>query len=277
MKGNGGKAKFSPRPILIEPAPVFGILFPVLEPIQNMKSPMRILLNVVLVAAVVGAIYEWQIISRLRMENGQLQAGARAAEEAAEAKSSGTINSLQTEIKRLTAETAEIHKLRNEIGLLRKGSNELARLRSENLQLRESAKAAAASAVPANSPGPAGDGYFPKENWAFAGYATPEAAFQSAVWAMKEGDYKTFMASLGPEMRANFEKEFANKTSEEFSAEGKRKMEKTAGFRILDQTPLSENVVILNVFPDGEPHAQKMILRKLGAEWKLDGPYRENN
>ena len=101
-----------------------------------MKFPSRLLLNCLLAAALAGALYEWQILSRLRAENERLRADVQTARESGEAKRSTALAPLQDEIKRLTAETGDIHKLRNEVGQLRRGSNELARVRLENLQLR---------------------------------------------------------------------------------------------------------------------------------------------
>ena len=243
-----------------------------------MKYPFRLLLNCLLAAVLAGALYEWQTISRLRAENERLRADVQTARESGEAKRATALAPLHDEIKRLTDETSEIHKLRNEVGQLRRGSNELARVRLENLQLREALKTVATAPAPGTTTAsPAGELYFPKENWTFAGYATPEAALQSAVWAMSQGDFKTVLASVTPEKRASLEKKFENKTPEQIKAEGKREMEKVTGFRILDRKVLSDSEVMLHVFPEGENHAQKMLMRKIGAEWKMAGPYSENN
>ena len=94
---------------------------------------------------------------------------------------------------------------------------------------------------------------------------------------MSQGDFKTMLASVTPEQRASLEKQFENKTPEQIRAEGKRGMEKVTGFRILDQKTLSDSEVMLRVFADGENHAQKMLMRRMGAEWKMAGPYRDKN
>ncbi len=242
-----------------------------------MKFPSRLLLNCLLAAALAGALYEWQTVSRLRTENARLRAEARA-QEAVEAKMAGSLSQLQREIKRLSAEASEIHKLRNEVGQLRRGSNELTRLRLENLQLRDVLKTAGAVSALSVAPGSASEElYFPKENWAFAGYATPEAALQSTIWAVSRGDFKTMLASVTPEERVKVEKEIENKAPEQITAEGKREMDKITGFRILDQKALSETEVIINFFFEGENHAQKMLMKRIGAEWKMGGHYQEKN
>src|ERR1051325_8677539 len=97
-------------------------------------------------------------------------------------------------MQRLRAEGQDLLKLRNEVTQLRAGSKEMEKLRAENQQLR-SAAAAARTAVPPTPPSPvppvpaAGTGaQFPKESWTFSGYASPDAALVSAIWAMKEGN-----------------------------------------------------------------------------------------
>jgi RNA polymerase sigma factor (sigma-70 family) len=62
----------------------------------------------------------------------------------------------------------------------------------------------------------------PKESWAFIGYADPESALQSTIWAMNQGDTKTYLASLidAPELRgfgqAKTETELGSKIKGEF-------------------------------------------------------------
>jgi hypothetical protein len=34
--------------------------------------------------------------------------------------------------------------------------------------------------------------YWPRDSWAFAGYASPDAALRSCFWAANTGDVKTF-------------------------------------------------------------------------------------
>src|SRR6185436_15901470 len=93
-----------------------------------------------------------------------------------------------------------------------------------------------ATALPATT---SQEGYFAKESWAFTGYATPEAALQSVIWAMREGDIKTFVASLAPEEMARIQKEWGDKPEAQVSADTKRGTDKISGIRILDSKALS--------------------------------------
>ena len=84
------------------------------------------------------------------------------------------------------AEKGELLRLRNKAAQLKAATNETQQLRSQVKQVsadNERLRAAQANVAAApSSPAMATD-TFPKENWTFVGYATPEASFQSTLWA----------------------------------------------------------------------------------------------
>jgi len=150
---------------------------------------------------------------------------------------SKTINSLQTQLDQLTQQgtgdespsnqiaqgisplpndqLSELLKLRNEVNLLRKETNELSKLRAENRQL----SSARTPARPQGQPNLAAGDSVPVESMAFAGYATPEAAFESTLSAHVKNDLKTFFEGFTPERRAEEEKEYAGKSEDELAAQ----------------------------------------------------------
>jgi hypothetical protein len=125
-----------------------------------------------------------------------------------------TINSLRTQLEQLTRQRAEdesssqrmaravsatpneqlneLLRLRSEVNLLRKQTNELSRFRAENPRLPSDATAAR----PQGQPNLAAGDAVPVESLTFAGYATPEATFQSTFSAMAKGDFKTLWKAL---------------------------------------------------------------------------------
>ena len=147
----------------------------------------------------------------------------------------------------LTASRAEFARLKQQLAAAQSGSaegkpaapssaaadklsaeqfNELMRLRGEVSQLRtrlgetESRLANAQRAnTTAPAENPAGDAaepaVVPRENWAWAGYATPEAAFTTVLWAMSKGDLQSLLASSTPEAKQALEREFAGKSPAE--------------------------------------------------------------
>src|SRR5439155_3866208 len=113
-----------------------------------------------------------------------------------------------------TNDLSELLKLRGEVGDLRLQTNDLGRLQSENQRLKSSL--ATVSTNPENVT------LAPKESWAFVGYAEPESAFQSAFWAMNQGDAKTLLASLAPggresqKVQSTSEEQYLKKRQEQF-------------------------------------------------------------
>lgn len=165
----------------------------------------------------------------------------------------------------------DLLRLRSEVGSLRRQTNELQKLREQNQQLRAGLKAGNNSQATNSPPEVPPQDIHPKESWTFAGYATPEAAVESMAWAVNNGDAKTFMASLTPEMQNDFFKGFAG-TETEFIDEGKKELSKFTGFRILQRDVHSDNEVVLDVFMDGDDHSDKLLLKKIDGQWKFAGP-----
>ncbi len=168
---------------------------------------------------------------------------------------------------------SELMRLRGESALARNQKTELDRMREENRRLRSAGTVSA----PPQDPTPAQDD-LPKERWTFAGYATPEAAFQTTVWALSQGDVKTMLASLAPDELARRQQRWQDKTEEEIGANTKAEFEKIKGFRILKKEALSENEVVLTLFVDGlnpDEGTPRMKLQRVGNEWKAAGPYED--
>jgi len=170
---------------------------------------------------------------------------------------------------------SELLRLRGEVALARNQRADLDNTREENRRSRS----AGAVAAPQQEAAPAQDD-FPKETWTFAGYATPEAAFQSTVWALSNGEVKTLFASMAPDELSRSQERWQGKTEEEIAANGKAEFEKIKGFRILKKETLSDDEVVLTLFVEGlspnEP-TPRMKLVRIGNEWKSAGPYKDRS
>jgi hypothetical protein len=220
-------------------------------------------------------IRQWSAISQLRLENRALREEIQAMAQAAKRDTANTQAALDEELGRLRAEAQEVHKLRNEVSRLRAQKSELEKLRAENQRLKTAPISGVSSAVQiAQQPE-----YFAKENWIFAGYATPEETLQSFLWAMREGDWKKLQASVTAEGWARIGKgqgneEFAAKIEEEI----KRKVRDTGGFRILERKVVSEDEVVLRIHSNGEGSSagdQNIVTKRLDGEWKVERSYRD--
>jgi RNA polymerase sigma factor (sigma-70 family) len=147
-----------------------------------------------------------------------------------------------------------------------------AKLRKENARTL-SAQSQQAASIPAIA---ASEIDFPRESWAFKGYATPESALVSLVWAAVNSDVEGFLNSLSPEQQSRVrlrwqrqglgadEAQIRNSISNQF---GPIKM-----IRILNKETLSENEVILRLLMEGEKGGTGTVgkkVQRIDNEWKI--------
>jgi RNA polymerase sigma factor (sigma-70 family) len=107
-----------------------------------------------------------------------------------------------------------------------------------------------------------------KDSFVYAGYETPQASLRTTLWAMSNGDMNAFLASCAPEEKAERENEWRGKSKEVLAAEGKRQLNGVTGVKILDQTAVSSDRIVLTIYLDGQDNSQKLVFRKIGADWK---------
>jgi RNA polymerase sigma factor (sigma-70 family) len=206
--------------------------------------------------------------SRLRGENQALAAAhQQSINERAAALAAAAAR--ERELARLQNDNTELLRLRNEVGALRKQAGELEQLREQNRQLRAAAAAAPKTEPPANA-----RDVFPKESWVFAGFADPESTIQSAAWAMSRGDFPTLLASLTPEQRANFERQFQGRSEQEVAAmmANNKDYKNMSGYQITNRENVSDKEMVVSLYQHGRDRTIKMVLKRIDNEWKLDGP-----
>jgi hypothetical protein len=209
------------------------------------------------------------------------------------------LQQLRDETQSLTAELAKL-KAENEVALaaaqsqneelerVRKDATELLRWRGEVGQLRQQVQierqrvvqqptAAKETTRPATfAPGT----YIPKDQLAFAGYATPEAAVQSAMWAFLSGQQETALAAVGPKTQRLLGN---SNTWKQATAASDMAMMK--GFQILAKKVIASDYVELKIrvdFDAGLPNTASRCpdtlvssVFKFGEEWKLDDDSKE--
>jgi RNA polymerase sigma factor (sigma-70 family) len=177
----------------------------------------------------------------------------------------------------------------NELARLRKDASEVVRLRGEVASLRrrsdEAKRNTATQPVPANNANQAaniGAGvYITKDQLAFVGYATPEAALKSITWAMMTGTYDQVIEGLSPENRAEELKDSKGRAG--FEANQKVMAPLFKGMQIMAQKVMAEDRVELKIKQDMDPlpnsqtqmppfMVQPMV--KIGDAWRLGGSTR---
>jgi len=226
---------------------------------------MRKLILGIVVGLAAGLVIQGVRFGALRQANQQLQRDVselqRQVAEREQSAAPGASAAMTEE------ERGELLRLRNQAAQLRTATNELQRLRAQAIQL--GAPAAQTTGVPSQTAGAATGEAIPRESWSFAGYATPEAAVQSLMFGMSQGNYDVALASLTPDEAGE---ETRNKTPEQLREQWLRDTARISTYRILDRDEISAEETVLMVYATGEKKAVlPMKMKKVGEEWKFAG------
>ena len=110
----------------------------------------------------------------------------------------------------------------------------------------------------------------------FSGYATPEAAIESMLWAGSIGDFKKFQAGCTPEQIERFKNRMAGKSEDEISREAIAWANAHVGYKITQKEVIAGDEVHLHI--SAPPSAQGLrngnvivIMKKIGNGWKQAG------
>ena len=112
--------------------------------------------------------------------------------------------------------------------------------------------------------------------WRFVGYATPEAALQSAFWAMYTGDLAAALASYTPEKRKEMETEWEGKTGADVSREMLRDMPPDYTLPVDQKRVINDREVKFVIATHDETRGTErfhsegyLIFINLAGEWKI--------
>ena len=110
----------------------------------------------------------------------------------------------------------------------------------------------------------------------FSGYATPEAAIESMLWAGSMGDFKKFQAGCTQEQIERFKNRMAGKSEDEIRREAIAWANAHGGYKITQKEVIAGDEVHLHI--SAPPSAQGLrngnvivIMKKIGNEWKQAG------
>jgi hypothetical protein len=166
--------------------------------------------------------------------------------------------------------STELLRLRAEFGVLRQLTNELERARSENTEAH-----AAVDRYLANEAAPkvaTGD-FWPRDSWNFTGFGSPDDALRSSLWASNNGNLKALLDSTTGEFRQMMEKEFEGKSADEAAIRAMDEVSNLKSVQVVNRDFQSADTAVLTAaFEDGDQtHTTKLLLKKVGNEWKLAG------
>jgi hypothetical protein len=235
------------------------------------------LLVVLLLLLLAAAVAEGVWIAKLAADNARLQAQWQDALKNGGPELARKMARQESELQVLRLQAQELLKLRRDVRDLRAGTKELSRLQQENEQLKE-----AETNTPAPQPTPTTTDMTPaqgnvldsvaRQNWTFAGYSTPAAAVESALWALGQGDIDTYLAGLTDAERARLEAQLQpdSPTVDATMTALTRTVSGATGFRILDQTAISDTEVPVTVQLPGAPTEQlRFVLTFVNGEWRV--------
>lgn len=110
----------------------------------------------------------------------------------------------------------------------------------------------------------------------FTGYATPEAAIQSMLWAGSRGDFKKFLAGCTAEQVERFKTKMAGKSDEEIRLEAIAWARALTDYQITQTEVISDDEVHVHIH--ATPSAEGIrsgnvivVMKKIGDEWKQAG------
>jgi RNA polymerase sigma factor (sigma-70 family) len=110
----------------------------------------------------------------------------------------------------------------------------------------------------------------------FAGYATPENAVQSMIWATSIGDLEKLGAGVTPEEMERVNNQMSGKSAEEIRQSGIAWANALIGYKITQKDIISDDEVHLHIHATPSPDALHngkgvLLMRKIGNEWKFAG------
>jgi hypothetical protein len=238
------------------------------------STKLKIAVSAIVVAGVgTSLVLEQQAQARLREQNRalrqQIGTSAQLSEE------NQRLSNLRAQANESSAlaqnQLQELLRLRGEAGALRQQKGELDTLRAENRDLRARQSGQAARLLSPAERWPNVLRELPKESWTLAGYADPDAALQSVLWAGISGDAQKILDGVVPEFRQEAKTEADQKR---LAAVIGGNMGRWKTVRILEkQTPSDDELhfVVNVVYNEGGDTIFKMKLKRIGSEWKYNG------
>lgn len=150
--------------------------------------------------------------------------------------------------------------------------SEVARLRDQLMQLERTGEAPSNQLAAAR--GETAPFIYPdstrRKDYVFSGYTAPQSALQSLLWAITQSDVNAYRASLSPAMAQQFSEQYKDMPEGVMPGGFKNgMMYKASGFRVLEETPISDDETRLKVFLEGRQNiVLKLVFKKIDGEWK---------
>ena len=169
-------------------------------------------------------------------------------------------------------QSRELLRLRGQVGVLRQQGREFEAVREENRQARAALENSLKGQNTAKAAATAD--YWPQDSWTFRGFASADAALQSSLWAANKGDLKVLLASATGEALQQMEADLKGKSETEASIRAMDEVMGMKSVRVVNREVRSDDTVVITAEIEGRTgtETEKLVLKKIGNEWKLSGP-----
>lgn len=215
------------------------------------------LLLVICAAAVCGVLAQRQKLAALRANASALN----STQPSATVENQQTAEAPPTE----TTLTPELLQLRGEVTRLQARQRELAGVPAEGDRLRAQLAVAGTNAPGLRLP----PGYLRASAAQMVGYATPESALQSLLWAIRNHDTTNLLQALTPAAAQRLQADLSARTPEVFF----QGADKIPGVEIRSQQTMPDGSVEMQVAVIPGDTGQTIRLQQVAGQWKLDGPF----
>jgi hypothetical protein len=239
---------------------------------QKILLGAAVAVAIAIIAVLCGTQYEVRLQLRAQSDTLHEQFKRLAQLEVENVRLSNIVAQANTPLGEVQME--ELQKLREQIQLLHRQTNQVANLRAEISRLRTALSNARNGIAPDVPPDVPPEDIYPRENWKFAGYDTPEATLQSIVWAISVGDQDSYMAGLGSDLRDQMQSDFADGS---FADEGPMELGDATAYRILDRDVAGDNQLVYTLYMDGQDDDVSIILQNIDGRWVVVGQGERND
>jgi hypothetical protein len=226
---------------------------------------------VVLLALAMGLALEHQTRLELREERQALrQQVDRITAQLAENEARPTLQAAASPARPIEADaSAERLRLQTEVHALRQLTNEWTRASNENAE----AHAALDRYIQEASPKMATADFWPQDSWSFAGFASPDDALRSSLWASNNGNVQALLNSSTGVLLQMIQKEFEGKSADEAAIRAIEEVENLKSVQVLNREYQSGDAAVLTAaFEEGtQTHTNRLLLQRIGNQWKLAG------
>ena len=165
----------------------------------------------------------------------------------------------------------ELLRLRGEVGILRQQGKDIETLHEEDRQPRAALEGGLKSQTGDATGAAATADYWPRASWDFAGYASPEAALQTALWAASKRNFKGVLSPVALAYQKVVEKNLEGKSESEASANAKVEFASLKSVVVLNREEQADDTAVLTVALTDETgaHTTKVLMKKFGKAWKF--------